>query len=91
MVAFQIPKVVPPEETPIISKQVQAIRKKEKKKKKRASSSSLMKSKDITKSVHTSGPHKRKISINSRSNSPAVREPLERRRLVAIHHPSTKA
>jgi hypothetical protein len=33
MVAFQIPKVVPPEETPMISKQVHAIRKKKGKKK----------------------------------------------------------
>jgi hypothetical protein len=33
MVAFQIPKVVPPEETPMISKQVQAIRKEKKNKK----------------------------------------------------------
>jgi hypothetical protein len=52
MVAFQIPKVVPPEETPMISKQVQAIRKKKERKKekeKRARSSSLMKLRDITK------------------------------------------
>jgi hypothetical protein len=33
MVAFQISKVVPPEETPMISKQVQAIRKEKKKSK----------------------------------------------------------